>query len=165
MDFPEFLKSLLYACVESVRRNKLPAALSAIVLVLSTALAFTSDFDERPQYRRRILPEIQKAEQQFFSVMKEAEHEPDDIWRLHFFLEGHRRAKTVLRVIREHHPMTPAGRKAQRELMRYYELIDEQLAIIRTELSLNRSLDYVNEWNRRNAELEPIRDRWVKWIN
>src|SRR5262245_37863583 len=164
MDALEFLKSLLRSCVEGLRRNKLPAALSAVALVLTTALAFTSDYDERPRYRKLILPHISKAEQQFFSIMNDAENEPDALWRLQYFLEGHRRAKAVLRVIKEEHPMTAAGRRAQLELARYYELLDEQLAIIRTEFSFNESYDYIAEWKRRNAELLPFRNRWLVWL-
>jgi hypothetical protein len=164
MDALEFLKSILRSFLDGLRRNKLPALLSAIALILTTALALTSDYDERPRYRKLILPTISKAEQQFFSVMNEAENEPDDLWRLHYFLEGHRRAKTALRVAREEHPMTAAGRRAQRELVRYYELVDEQLAIIRTEFSFNESYDYIGEWQRRNAELLPFRERWLSWV-
>jgi hypothetical protein len=164
MDLPEFLTSLIRSGLEGLRRNKLPAALAAIAVVLTTALAFRSDFDERPRYRQVILPEIRKAEQQFFAIMEEAERQPSELWRLHYFLEGHRRAKGALRVVTAERPMTAAGREAQRELARYYELVDEQLAIIRTELSWNPSYDYIGEWKRRNAELLPIRERWVKWI-
>ena len=164
MDLREFLKSILQGCLDSLRRNKLPATLSVIALVLTTALALTSNYDERPRYRKLILPEISKTEQQFFSIMQAAEKEPDDLWRLQYFLEGHRRAKAALRTVRAEHPMTLAGRKAQGELVRYYELVDEQLAIIRTELSFNESYDYISEWKRRNDELLPIRNLWMSWI-
>jgi len=165
MDFYEFLKSLIRTAVDGIRRNKLPTALSVIALVLTTALAFTSDYDERPRYRQTILPDITKAELRFFAVMTEAEKETDERWRIQYFLEGHRRAKAVLRLVREERPMTEAGRKAQRELARYYELLDEQLAIIRTEMSFNESYDYISEWKRRNEELMPIRQRWLAWLD
>jgi hypothetical protein len=164
MGLREFLKSIVRNWIEGLRRNKLPAILSVIALIVTTALALTSDFDERPRYRTLILPEIRKAEQPFFTVMDEAALQTDDIQRLLFFLEGHRRAKAALRVIVAEHPMTEAGRKAQRELARYYELADEQLAIIRTEMSFNESFDYIGEWKRRNAELMPIRNRWLAWL-
>ena len=61
--------------------------------------------------------------------------------------------------------MTVRGRKAQGELVRYYELVDEQLAIIRTELSFKESYDYINEWKRRDAELLPIRQQWLMWLD
>jgi hypothetical protein len=164
MELREFTNALARSSISGLRRNKLPAVLSGIALILSTVLAFTSDFDERPRYRQVILPEIRKSEQQFFTIMEDAERESNDLWRLHYFLEGHRRAKAILRVIREERPMTATGRRAQRELARYYELVDEELAIIRTELSLKESYDYISEWKRRNAELIPIRERWVSWI-
>src|SRR5262245_27663010 len=164
MDFVEFLKSLVRSLTDSVRRNKLPATLSVIALILTTALAFTSDFDERPRFRKLALPVIAKAEQQFFTVMQEAEQESNELRRLHYFLEGHRRAKAALRVVRDERPVTVAGRKAHRELVLYYELIDEQLAIIRTEMSFNESFDYIAEWQHKNAELMPIRELWLTWL-
>src|SRR5204863_10129371 len=120
--------------------------------------------DERPRYRKRILPEIHKAEQQFFTMMEEAEREPAEQWQLQYFLEGHRRAKAALKVVGAEHPMTAAGRRAQRELVLYYELVDERLAIIRTEMSLKESYDYIAEWKQRNAELMVIRARWADWL-
>jgi hypothetical protein len=165
MDFVEFVKSLVRSLTDSLRRNKLPAALSVIALILTTALAFTSDFDERPRFRKLALPVIAKAEQQFFTVMQEAEQESNELRRLHYFLEGHRRAKAALRIVREERPVTVAGRKAHRELVLYYELIDEQLAIIRTEMSFNESFDYIAEWKRQNAQLMPIREQWIAWVH
>ena len=96
--------------------------------------------------------------------MQEAEETTDDLWRLQYFIEGHRRAKTVLQVVRSHRAQTFAGRQAQDELIRYYELVIEELAIIRTEASLNDSYDYIAEWKRRNGELLPIRQKWVRWL-
>jgi hypothetical protein len=165
MDFIEFLKSVFGSFLDGLRRNKLPATLSLIALIGTTAVVSTSGFDERPRYRKLILPEIRKAEDQFFTVMQEAEQTPDDLRRLQYFLEGHRRAKTALRVVSGEHPMTAAGKRAQRELVRYYELVDEELAIIRTEMSFNQSYDYIGEWKRRNAELQSIRDRWLAWLD
>ena len=164
VDLLHFLQSLVRSSLDGLSRNKLAATLSLIALVLTTALALTSDYDERPRYRKLILPEIHKAEQQFFTIMQAAEDEQNELWRLHYFLEGHRRAKVALKIVRAEHPMTPAGRKAQRELARYYELVDEQLAIIRTEMSFYETFDYVGEWQRRNAELMPIREQWLQWV-
>src|SRR5215475_14628967 len=107
MDFQEFLRSLLRSLLDGLRRNRLPASLSAIAFILCTALAFTSDYDERPRYRQLILPKIEKAETQFFDIMREAENEPDPMWRLLYFLEGHRRAKAALRVSIEERPASP----------------------------------------------------------
>jgi hypothetical protein len=165
MGLAEFLLALARSYNEGLRRNKLPVLLSAIALVLTATLAFTSDYDERPRYRQLILPKIEKAESQFFEIMREAERESDPDWRAAYFIEGHRRAKAALRVASEERPVTPIARKAQRELVRYYDLVDEELAIIRTEMSFNEKYDYFAEWKRRNAELMPIRERWVTWID
>ena len=56
--------------------------------------------------------------------------------------------------------MTPAGKKAQAELIRYYELVDEELAIIRTEMSNNESYNYIAAWKKADAGLLSIRGRW-----
>src|SRR5437762_1407346 len=113
MELLDFLKSLARSCADGLSRNKLPAALSVIALVLTSALAVTSEYDERPRYRKLILPEIQKTEQQFFNVMDEAARETNEQGRLLYFLEGHRRAKAALNVVKAEHPMTAKGRKAQ----------------------------------------------------
>jgi hypothetical protein len=165
MELSEFITALLRSILEGIRRNKLPVCLSLVALVLTTAFALTSNFDERPRYRRFVLPEIEKAETQFFAQMREAEHETEEPARALYFLEGHRRARNVIRVLESEHPMTEDGKKAQSELLRYYTLLDEQLAIIRTEMSTNDSYDYVGEWKRANAQLLPIRQRWLRWLN
>jgi hypothetical protein len=165
MGFIELLQSIKRNALHGIRRNKLPAALSLAALILTTAFALTTDFDERPRYRKFILPEIQKAESQFLDVMHDAETEPDERWRLLYFLEAHRRAKNVLQVIRSERPLTSSGKKAQAELVRYYELVDEELAIIRTEMSNKDTYDYISEWKRANAGLLPIRQRWQDWLN
>src|SRR2546426_12736591 len=125
MNFIEFLQSVGRSILDGIRRNKLPASLSVVAVVLTTAFALTSDFDERPRYRRFILPEIEKAENQFFEAMGQAEQESREPSRMLYFLEGHRLAKKALRVIRSERPMTMSGRKAQSELFRYYEIADE----------------------------------------
>jgi hypothetical protein len=136
-----------------------------VAVVFTTALAVTSEYDERPRYRKFILPEIHEAEMQFFNVMGLAESETAEPERTLDFIEAHRRAKNVLKVIRSERPMTEVGRNAQFELARYYELADEELSIIRTEMSYDESYDYIAEWKRSNAQLMTIRDRWLKWLN
>jgi hypothetical protein len=165
MDLSEFITALLRSIVEGIRRNKLPVCLSLVALVLTTAFALTSNFDERPRYRRFVLPEIEKAETQFFNQMREAENETEEPARALYFLEGHRRAKNVIQVLESEHPMTEDGKKAQSELLRYYTLLDEQFAIIRTEMSTNDSYDYIGDWKRANAQLLPIRQEWLRWLN
>src|SRR5207247_7298708 len=103
--FSGFVQSVTHSSVDGLRRNKLPAFLSAVALALTTALAMTSDFDERPRYRRFVLPEIEKAEQQFLEAMSEAEQTPNDLWRVRSFIVAHRRGKTALPTITTAHAM------------------------------------------------------------
>ena len=165
MDLAEFIKSLCRSVLDGVRRNKLPACLSVIAVILTTALALTSEYDERPRYRKFILPEIHKAEMPFFDVIRLAESESAEPDRTLDFIEAHRRAKNALKTIRSERPLTARGRNAQNELARYYELVDEEFAIIRTQMSYDDSYDYIAEWKRSNAELLPIRDRWLRWLS
>ena len=76
MDLIELLRSITRNILDGIRGNKLPAALSLVALVVTGAFAVTSNFDERPRYRKFILPEIEKAERQFSDVMHDAENEP-----------------------------------------------------------------------------------------
>lgn len=165
MEFSEFVSAIARSIADGIRRNRLPACLSLIALILTAVLAFTSQYDERPRYRKFVLPPIHQAEMQFFDEMSRAESEHNEPNRTLYFIEGHRRVKNVLNVIRSEHPMTEAGRNAQFELTRYYELVDEELAIIRTQMSYDETYDYIAEWKRSNAKLLRIRDRWLKWLN
>ena len=165
MDLADFVQALIRSVADSIRRNKLPAGLSLVALILTATLAFTSQYDERPRYRKFVLPPIHKAEMQFFDVMSMAESEQDESTRILYIVEGHRRAKNALNVIRSEYPMTETGKNAQFELERYYELVDEELAIIRTQMSFDASYDYIAEWKNSNAKLLLIRDRWQKWLN
>src|SRR5437870_11445706 len=108
--FSGFVKSVMHSSVESLRRNKLPACLSALALALTTALAMTSDFDERPRYRRFVLPAIEKAEQQFLEAMSEAEQTPNDLWRASYLTSAAPRAQGGPRPGAVAHPATVSGR-------------------------------------------------------
>ena len=159
-----FVRSLVAGSLDALRRNRLPALLATLALVVSSALALSIQFDERVRYSSVILPDIEHAENQFFAAMDTAEQTSDEHWRLQYFLEAHHRAKDVLRVAKSNRPTTVAGRRAHAELIRYYELVDEELAIIRTEMSLNEKLDYMSEWRMQKMELSPIRERWASWV-
>src|SRR3954467_682512 len=143
MGLYEFLMSLVRSAIEGLRRNVVPASLAVIACLVTTGLVLTSDFDERPRYRQTILPDIEKAEGQFRAVMREAEQESQEPLRTLCFVEGHYRAKTVLRIANSQWPTTPEGKKAQHELVEYYELLNEEFAIIRSEMSLNPNYDYL----------------------
>src|SRR5204862_2349499 len=99
-----FVKSLAVGCVEALRRNKLPALLATLALVVSSALALNIRFDERARYRSVILPDIEHAENQFFAAMDIAEQTPDELWRLQYFLEAHHRVRDVLRIAKSNRP-------------------------------------------------------------
>jgi len=161
---PGFVKSLAAGCTEALRRNRLPALLATFALVVSSALALNIQFDERDRYSLMILPDIEHAENQFFAAMDTAEQTSDELWRLQYFLDAHHKAKDVLRIARSNLPTTSAGRRAHTELIRYYKLVDEELAIIRTEMSVNEKLDYISAWKMQRAQLSPIRERWASWI-
>ena len=159
-----FAKLLVSGSLEAVRRNRLAASLAAVALVVSTALAFNSHFDERPRYRAQILPDVERADSQFFAAMHEAEQTQNEAWRLQYFLAAHSKAKEVIRIAKSSVPTTAAGRKAHGALIRYYSLVNEELAIIRTEMSLHETLDYMAEWRRGNTGLLPIREQCIRWV-
>ena len=127
-------------------------------------LAITIQYDERPLYRQTTLPAIRKAEAEFFKSMDLAEHAPGESWRLQYFLIAHGRAKEVIRVASDYHPQTPDGIRAHGELIGYYRLVNENIAIIRTEMSLNQKLDYLAEWKKDEMALEHIRQNWLDWV-
>lgn len=160
----EILRSLAHGFSDLVRHNKLASALSAIAFILGVAFAFHDPYDERPRYRERILPEIERLEARFFESLRDAENAPNETWRLQYFLNAHLKALDVLKFLKSRRPATEEARRAHAELIRYYELVDEQFAIIRTEMSVKEALDYMSEWKEKSLELKPIRDRWLDWL-
>ena len=81
-----------------------------------------------------------------------------------YFLIAHGKAKEVLKIARESEPTTPEGVRAHGELIRYYQLVNEYMAIIRTEMSMNQKLDFLAEWKKVRIKLEPIRNNWLTWV-
>ena len=158
-----FLASLAANVLEIVRYNKLPAGLSIAALVITSMAVFRSQYDERDRYRQTILPDLQQAEARFFGSLEDAENAINETWRLHYFLIAHNRARDVLTLAKSRWPRTEAGIRAHNELVRYYELVTEQLAIIRTEMSINEELDYLDEWHRQDSDLGRVRQGWVRW--
>ena len=159
------LKSLAGSVFSSLRQNKLAAVLSGLACVAVTFLAIAIQYDERPRYRESILPEIARAETDFAKILERADNAPSELWRLQYFLNAHRKAKEILRIAAERSPTTPDGIEAHRELIRYYSLVNENMAIIRTEMSINEKLDYLAEWKRQRLVLQPIRENWLAWVN
>src|SRR4029079_14486128 len=152
------LHSLALGFINSMRQNKLAAALAVFACVGGTYLAVTLQYDERPRYRQTILPDIKRAEAEFFKALDAADRASTDGWRLQYFLVAPGKAKEVRKIARESEPMTPEGVRAHSELFRYYELVNEYMAIIRTEMSMNQKLDFLAEWKKVRIKLEPIRD-------
>src|SRR5262245_57282625 len=93
-----FARSIALGLIEGLRRNKLPATLSGIALLICTAFALTSDFDERPFYRESSLPKIQKAEKAFFERMEAADGTTFRDWKIYFFIDAHKSARAALQV-------------------------------------------------------------------
>ena len=158
------IRGLIAGLAASVRENKLAATLAVFACIGVTFLAVTMRYDERPRYRELILPQIERAESNFTITMDNAENAPNDVWRLHYFLTAHLEVKDVLRAVRDRYPTTAEGVAAHNELIRYYELVNEELSIIRTEMSVDEEMDYWSEWKRQQALLLPLRDKWAAWV-
>jgi hypothetical protein len=156
--------SIFRTAVDGVRGNKIAAGLAVIAFAAATTFALTIEYDERPRYRQLILPDIERAEAKFFAMLEAAETAPNETWRLHYFLIAHREAKEVLKVAQQgRQPKTAPALKAHAELVRYYDLATEELAIIRTEMSIKDDLDYLGVWNAENERLKRIRENWLAW--
>lgn len=158
------LGSVASSVAEGVRRNKLSAALSLLALIIAIPLALGSKYDERPRYRRFILPEIERLEAVYMGALVRAAEGPTDTWRLYHFLDAHRRALDVLDYLRSRRTVTSEGHRAHGELIRYYELIDEHFAILRTEMSLRADTDYLVRWEEVVVELRPVYRVWADWV-
>jgi hypothetical protein len=135
--------SLAASVSSSLRHNKLAAVLAALTCVVVTSLAVAVQYDERPRYRETILPEIARAEAHFFRILEQADRASSELWRLQYFLAAHGKAKEILRIAAEDRPTTIQAIEAHKELIRYYSLVNENMAIIRTEMSINENLDYL----------------------
>jgi hypothetical protein len=157
------LRSLAHTFFNSLKQNKLASVLAVAVCLCTTYFAITIQYDERLRYRESILPEIQRAENEFFKCLEAAESAPTDLWRLQYFLIAHGKAKEVIRIARERQPVTLEGMRAHNELIRYYELVNENMAIIRTEMSINQDLNYMAEWKKDQRVLQHIRQGWLDW--
>ena len=161
----DLIRSLTGTVFSSLRQNKLAAVLAAFACVLVTSLAVAFQYDERPRYRESILPEIARAEADFVRILEQADRASSDLWRLQYFLVAHGKAKEILRIAAEDGPTTIQGIEAHKELIRYYSLVNEHMAIIRTEMSINEKLDYMAQWKRQYVILQPIRQKWLDWVN
>ena len=159
------VKSLALGLVEGLRRNKVATILALSTLVISITLAVNSEFDERVRYRQFILPDLLRIEGRFLSTIRYADNAPHEEWRLFYFITAHDQIKDIIRQAKGSWPASAAGRRAHGEFIRYYELANEEFAIIRTEMSMNGNLDYLAAWKEREAKLKRFRDDWSAWVN
>lgn len=159
------VKSIACGMADGLRRNRVAAALALLTFTLATALALNSEFDERPRYREFILPDLIRIEARFLTTMRYADRSPRDDWRLFHFITAHNQLKDVIRTAKGSWPASSQARKAHADFIRYYDSLDEEFAIIRTEMSLNEELDYLAAWKEREQKLRPLRNSWESWLN
>ena len=150
--------------IEATRNNKIATVLAVIVLVGTTVAAVGSQYDERPRYRVETLPEILRHEGRFLDALRQAESAENEDHRIFYFVDAQMKAREALALIRKRYPQSGAGVRAHRQLIRYYELIDEDFAIIRTQMSLDPKVDFLAEWRQVQALREPLHEKWSKWI-
>ncbi len=159
------LVSIARECLDSLKRNRLAAGLAVIALVTTTVLAFSSQYDERARYRAVLLPDIAASEARFQEEMRDAETTRNETWRLYYFIDAHRKVRGILDLLNRRWPHTREGRRAHADLIRYYDLLSEDFAIVRTQASLDEQLDFLALWKKSEAERRPLRERWQKWVN
>jgi hypothetical protein len=153
-----------YSTLDGFRLNKLASVLALLGLIVFIPLTFGTRYDERPRYREVILPDIQRLESRFEAALKRSVDGPTAAWQLYHFIDAHRRAKDVLDGLKSRNPVTPSGRQAHDDLILYYELANEHMAIIRTQMSLALDLDFLARWEEARKEIQPLRDRWAAWV-
>jgi hypothetical protein len=158
------IKSLAIGALGTLRQNKLATVLAAIACTVFTSLAITIQYDERPRYRETILPQIRRAEADFNRSLEAAERASTENWRLQYFITAHGKAKEILRIAAEQQPTSPDAIHAHNELIRYYQLVNENMAIIRTEMSIHQELDFLAEWKKQQLFLQHIRHAWLDWV-
>ena len=141
-----FAQSIGREIVGGLRRNKIPAALAALALIATTLFAVNSWYDERPRYRQVLLPDIERAEGPFFDSLNDADQTDNDDWRIRYFITAEARARGVLGIAKRHWPKTRDAVRAHEELVLYYELVIEDFAIIRTQMSLDDKMDFMAAW-------------------
>jgi hypothetical protein len=159
-----FARSIGREVARGLWRNKIPAALATFALIATTLLAMNSAYDERPRYRQVLLPDIERAEMLFLDSLQDAEKTDNDDWRIRYFITANAHARVVLDIAKRHWPQSRDAVRAHEELVRYYELVVEDFAIIRTELSLDDKMDFMAAWHKCLAERWPVHERWASWV-
>jgi hypothetical protein len=159
------LVSVVRGIAESLRTNKLATVLAAIAFVTTGILALSSQYDERPWYRQVLLPDINRAESLFESRMHDAEETTNENWRLSYFIDAQKRTREAINLLKNRWPHTHDGVRAHSKLIQYYELLLEDFATIRTQLSLDQGMDYMTAFRKSELERRPLRDAWRAWVN
>jgi hypothetical protein len=162
--FVNFVQSIAQEIVNGVRRNKIAAFLAIVVLIGTTVFALNTPYDERPRYRQYLLPNIEEAEAKFLKCLADAENTTNEDWRVSYFMTAQARAQDVLNIAKHHWPHSHDAVHAHEELVRYYELILEDFAIIRTQMSLDDKMDFMAAWHKVQAERWLIHERWTNWV-
>jgi hypothetical protein len=150
--------------VNGVGQNKIAAVLAAVVLIGTTVFALNTQYDERPRYREILLPDIEDAEAKFLKCLSDAETTTNEDWRVSYFFTAQARAHDVLNIAKHRWPHTGEAVRAHEQLVRYYELIGEDFAIIRTQMSLDNNMDFMAAWHQIQADRWPIHQRWSQWV-
>jgi hypothetical protein len=159
------LASIVRGIGESLRANKIATVLAAIALVTTSILALSSQYDERPWYRQVLLPDIKRAESLFEGRIHDAEETTNENWRLSYFIDGQKRTREVVDLLKNRWPHTHDGVRAHSKLIQYYELLLEDFAIIRTQLSLDEGMDYMAAFRQSELDRRPLRDAWLAWVS
>jgi len=149
---------------EGLRRNKIASILALIAFIAFVSLALGSRYDERPRYRQVILPGIERSELLYHAALERMVAEPKASRRVYHLINAHERAVDVLKFIRSRRPMTAVGTMAHMELIRYYRRVDEAFAILRSEMSIDEEIDFLDRWEEIRLKIRPIYERWSTWI-
>lgn len=159
------LTAIFRGIAESLRANKIATTLAAVAFVATGILAFSSQYDERPWYRQVLLADINRAESLFEGRIHDAEETTNENWRLSYFIDAQKRTREAVDLLKNRWPHTHDGVRAHSKLIQYYELLLEDFAIIRTQLSLDEAMDYMSAFRKAEIDRRPLRDAWLEWVN
>ena len=150
--------------ISSLWSNKIASILSVVAFAIILPLTFGVKYDERPRYRQVLLPRVQVLEESYFNALERAEVAVDKTARLYHFLDAHRRALDVLEYVSSRSAVTAEGKAAHLALIRYYELVDEHFAILRSEISVHDEIDYLERWEQIKPGIQLLYARWASWV-
>ena len=156
--------SVVSSLAEGVGRNKIASSLALIALIVALPLVLGTRYDERPRYRQVLLPDIQRLEQRYRAALERAANAESESGSVSDFIDAHERAVDVLDFIRSRRAVTADGTRAHSALIRYYGLVDDHFAILRSEMSIDQDLDFLSRWEEITTRIQPIYDRWSTWI-